>query len=147
MKPTVSGCGEADEGVGRGPGVRPTIYGIGHERSRHVVAHASACRVATHADAWVVSKSPGQLGKERGSSGNGSMDFPTTLIKAVKGTRDLLPPATEAWNSVEAAARAVFRAYNYHEIRTPILEETQFFARGVGEETRRNRHSRFVRRT
>jgi len=36
---------------------------------------------------------------------------------------------------VEAVARQVFRAYNYHEIRTPILEETQLFARGVGEET------------
>jgi histidyl-tRNA synthetase len=57
------------------------------------------------------------------------------LIKAVKGTRDLLPPATEVWNRVEEAVRAVFRAYNYHEIRTPILEETQLFARGVGEET------------
>jgi histidyl-tRNA synthetase len=39
------------------------------------------------------------------------------------------------WNRVEAAARAVFRGYNYHEIRTPILEETQLFARGVGAET------------
>jgi histidyl-tRNA synthetase len=57
------------------------------------------------------------------------------LIKAVKGTRDLLPPATEVWNRVEEAARAVFHTYNYHEIRTPILEETQLFARGVGEET------------
>jgi histidyl-tRNA synthetase len=36
---------------------------------------------------------------------------------------------------VEAVARDVFRAYNYHEIRTPILEETQLFARGVGQET------------
>ncbi len=36
---------------------------------------------------------------------------------------------------MEAVARAVFRAYNYHEIRTPVLEETQLFARGVGEET------------
>ena len=36
---------------------------------------------------------------------------------------------------MEEVARAVFRAYNYHEIRTPILEETQLFARGVGEET------------
>ena len=35
----------------------------------------------------------------------------------------------------ERCARQVFRAYNYHEIRTPILEETQLFARGVGEET------------
>jgi len=57
------------------------------------------------------------------------------LIRSVKGTRDLLPPATAAWNHVEAVAREVFRAYNYHEIRTPILEETQLFARGVGEET------------
>jgi histidyl-tRNA synthetase len=39
------------------------------------------------------------------------------------------------WNRVEATAREVFRTYNYHEIRTPILEETQLFARGVGEET------------
>ena len=36
---------------------------------------------------------------------------------------------------MESVARAIFRAYNYHEIRTPILEETQLFARGVGEET------------
>ncbi|MBZ5578359.1 MAG: histidine--tRNA ligase [Acidobacteriia bacterium] len=57
------------------------------------------------------------------------------MIKAVKGTRDLLPPATEVWNRVEATARAVFRAYHYQEIRTPILEETQLFARGVGAET------------
>jgi histidyl-tRNA synthetase len=57
------------------------------------------------------------------------------LIRAVKGTRDLLPPATAVWNHVETVAREVFRAYNYHEIRTPILEETQLFARGVGEQT------------
>jgi histidyl-tRNA synthetase len=63
------------------------------------------------------------------------MVFPTTLIKAVKGTRDLLPPSTDVWNAVEREARAVFRAYNYGEIRTPILEETQLFARGVGQET------------
>ena len=47
----------------------------------------------------------------------------------------MLPPSTEVWNRVEAVARDVFRAYNYHEIRTPILEETQLFARGVGQET------------
>ena len=57
------------------------------------------------------------------------------MIKAVKGTRDILPPASSVWNRVEAAAREIFRAYNYHEIRTPILEETALFARGVGEET------------
>ena len=57
------------------------------------------------------------------------------MIRAVKGTRDLLPPSTEVWNRVEAAARAVFRAYHYGEIRTPIFEETQLFARGVGADT------------
>jgi histidyl-tRNA synthetase len=57
------------------------------------------------------------------------------MIKAVKGTRDILPPASSVWNHVEAAAREVFRTYNYHEIRTPIFEETALFARGVGEET------------
>src|SRR5919198_3572682 len=57
------------------------------------------------------------------------------MIRAVKGTRDLLPPDTAVWNRVESIAREVFRAYNYQEIRTPILEETQLFARGVGEET------------
>ena len=57
------------------------------------------------------------------------------MIRAVKGTRDLLPPSTAAWNHVESVARRVFHAYNYQEIRTPILEETQLFARGVGEQT------------
>src|SRR5918912_2417345 len=57
------------------------------------------------------------------------------MIKAVKGTRDILPPASTLWNQVEAVARQVFRAYNYREIRTPILEETSLFARSVGEET------------
>ena len=57
------------------------------------------------------------------------------MIRAVKGTRDLLPPDTAIWNRVERIAREVFRAYNYHEIRTPILEETQLFARGVGQDT------------
>ena len=57
------------------------------------------------------------------------------MIRAVKGTRDLLPPTTSVWNHVEEVARRVFRSYNYQEIRTPIFEETQLFARGVGEET------------
>ena len=57
------------------------------------------------------------------------------MIKAVKGTRDILPPSSTAWNQVEAISREVFRQYNYQEIRTPILEETALFARGVGEET------------
>ena len=57
------------------------------------------------------------------------------MIKAVRGTRDLLPPETGLWNFVESAVRDVFRAYNFQEIRTPIFESTELFARGVGEET------------
>src|SRR5246500_3973723 len=57
------------------------------------------------------------------------------MIKAVRGTRDLLPPETALWDFVEATVRDVFRAYNFHEIRTPIFEVTELFARGVGEET------------
>ena len=57
------------------------------------------------------------------------------MIKAVRGTRDLLPPDTALWNFVEAAARDVFRAYNFQEIRTPIVEDLQLFQRSVGEET------------
>jgi histidyl-tRNA synthetase len=58
-----------------------------------------------------------------------------TLLKAVRGTRDLLPPETEVWNRVEATARRVFARYNFGEIRTPIFEDTSLFARSVGEET------------
>jgi histidyl-tRNA synthetase len=56
-------------------------------------------------------------------------------IKAVRGTRDLLPDQTPLWNHVETTARAVFASYGFGEIRTPIFESTELFARGVGEET------------
>ena len=59
----------------------------------------------------------------------------TQTLKAVRGTRDLLPPETALWNRIEATARAVFARYNFGEIRTPIFEVTNLFARGVGEET------------
>jgi histidyl-tRNA synthetase len=57
------------------------------------------------------------------------------MIKAVRGTRDLLPPDTDLWNRVDAKVRDLFAHYNFHEIRTPILEDTQLFSRSVGEET------------
>jgi histidyl-tRNA synthetase len=57
------------------------------------------------------------------------------MIKAARGTRDILPPDTALWNFVEATVRDVFRAYNFQEIRTPIFEATELFARGVGEDT------------
>lgn len=57
------------------------------------------------------------------------------MIHSVKGMRDILPPSSFVWNHVEATARRIFAQFNYQEIRTPILEETTLFARGVGEET------------
>ena len=57
------------------------------------------------------------------------------VVKAVRGTRDLLPDQTPLWNRVEGTARAVFARYGFGEIRTPIFEATELFARGVGEET------------
>jgi len=57
------------------------------------------------------------------------------ILKAVRGTRDLLPPETELWNRIETTARKVFSRYNFGEIRTPIFEDTALFARSVGEET------------
>ncbi len=60
---------------------------------------------------------------------------PMNPLKAVRGTRDLMPPETALWNRIEAVARSVFGRYNFGEIRTPIFEDTALFARGVGEET------------
>src|ERR1700747_2115160 len=57
------------------------------------------------------------------------------MIKEIPGTRDLPPPDADLWNRVEAKVRDVFARYNFGEIRTPIFEDTQLFARGVGEET------------
>ena len=59
----------------------------------------------------------------------------TYRARSVKGMRDLLPPETEVWSRVEASARAVFARYGFVEIRTPIVEETEVFVRGVGEAT------------
>src|SRR5436305_6531511 len=56
-------------------------------------------------------------------------------LKAVRGTRDLLPPETALWNRIEATARAVFARYSFGEIRTPVFEDTSLFSRSVGEET------------
>src|SRR3970040_206402 len=56
-------------------------------------------------------------------------------FQAVKGTRDILPPESALWNRVEQTARQVFSAYNFHEIRLPLFEETELFARSVGVDT------------
>jgi histidyl-tRNA synthetase len=56
-------------------------------------------------------------------------------IQAVRGTRDILPDEMPAWHRVEAAAHDLFARYGYREIRTPVFEETELFARGIGAET------------
>jgi histidyl-tRNA synthetase len=57
------------------------------------------------------------------------------VIKAIKGTRDILPPESALWIEVERTAKEIFRLYGFSEIRTPIFERTDLFARGVGEDT------------
>ena len=56
-------------------------------------------------------------------------------FRAIKGTRDILPPDSALWNWFEQTAREVFESYNFGEIRSPIFEETRLFARSVGDGT------------
>jgi len=56
-------------------------------------------------------------------------------FQAIKGTRDLLPPETALWNRVEQTAREVFDTFGYGEIRLPIFEPTDLFARSIGLDT------------
>jgi histidyl-tRNA synthetase len=57
------------------------------------------------------------------------------MIKAVTGTKDILPPDIPRWKYLEKIVERVFSSFNYKEIRTPVFEETALFARGIGEET------------
>jgi histidyl-tRNA synthetase len=57
------------------------------------------------------------------------------MIQTVRGTRDILPDDIPLWHRIEDVAREAFRRYGYREIRTPIFEKTELFARGVGEAT------------
>jgi histidyl-tRNA synthetase len=57
------------------------------------------------------------------------------VIQAVRGTRDILPDEIPAWHAIEKAARELFARYGYREIRTPVFEATELFARGIGAET------------
>jgi histidyl-tRNA synthetase len=56
-------------------------------------------------------------------------------FRAIKGTRDITPPDSALWNWFEQAARGVFESYSFREIRLPVFEETQLFARSIGAET------------
>ena len=57
------------------------------------------------------------------------------MIKAVTGTKDILPSDIPRWKYLEKTVERIFSNFNYKEIRTPIFEETALFARGIGEET------------
>jgi histidyl-tRNA synthetase len=56
-------------------------------------------------------------------------------FQAIRGTRDLLPPETVLWNRVEKTAHEVFDTFGFAEIRVPIFEPTELFARAVGSDT------------
>jgi histidyl-tRNA synthetase len=56
-------------------------------------------------------------------------------FQAIKGTRDLLPPETALWNRVEQTAHEVFGTFGFGEIRVPIFEPTELFARSIGQDT------------
>src|ERR1700683_4395545 len=56
-------------------------------------------------------------------------------FRAIKGTRDILPLISALWNWIEQTARDVFESYNFRDIRLPIFEETELFARSIGVET------------
>jgi histidyl-tRNA synthetase len=56
-------------------------------------------------------------------------------ITSIKGFADILPGEVALWQSIEATAREVFKAYNFAEIRIPILEKTELFSRSLGETT------------
>ncbi len=56
-------------------------------------------------------------------------------IKSVRGTHDLLPESIGLWQQIESTARGVFRLYGYEEVRTPIFEKTELFARSIGAES------------
>ena len=56
-------------------------------------------------------------------------------LQAVKGMNDILPPESARWEWIESRAREVMRRYGYLNVRTPIVEPTPLFVRGLGEVT------------
>ena len=57
------------------------------------------------------------------------------ILKVLKGTKDILPQDINMWHFVEEKAEKIFSQYGFKEIRTPIIEVTELFARGVGDTT------------
>ena len=56
-------------------------------------------------------------------------------IRNIKGTHDILPEDSRKWQELECIINEVCSQFGYHEIRTPIFEETGLFSRSVGEDT------------
>jgi histidyl-tRNA synthetase len=56
-------------------------------------------------------------------------------IATIKGFKDILPDETPLWQWIEKNAREIFRVFGFKEIRTPLLEWTELFTRGIGQET------------
>jgi len=69
------------------------------------------------------------------SEGAGKKEEKPRKFQAIRGTRDLLPPETALWNRVEQTAHEVFATFGFSEIRLPVVEPTELFARAVGGET------------
>jgi len=59
----------------------------------------------------------------------------STKLQAIRGMEDVLPDSSPLWEKLEDACRAIFRQYGYRNIRTPVVEPTALFVRGVGEFT------------
>ena len=57
------------------------------------------------------------------------------MISVPKGTKDVLPSQSYKWQYIENCAREVARVFNIREVRTPVFEHTELFARGVGDTT------------
>ena len=56
-------------------------------------------------------------------------------LSGVKGMNDILPHDAALWELFETTVKSMLRAYGYQKIRTPIVEHTQLFTRGIGEVT------------
>ena len=56
-------------------------------------------------------------------------------IQSVRGMHDILPSQSASWQHLESTIRNLFNSYSYRELRTPIIEPTELFSRGIGEVT------------
>ena len=57
------------------------------------------------------------------------------MIQLIRGFKDILPGEVELWQYIEKTARSLFEDFGFKEIRIPIMERTELFARSIGEDT------------